>query len=232
MTRQQARVRRAVRLMATGTTLQPYRRMLKGKRTPFIAMAFKAARLVSKRSAHRLGLKTTMRIVTVDAGHRAFGKTVFIRTLKRSPHRQMAGCALLIDGCRPADQQGFAARSVDRMTGTATDLVFGVAAEQPARVRFLVQMAGKTTGIELVRGLLAGIVDIGSGGRFRMLGSRSVAGFTGVPFPAAMLIALQCAVSCLEQGDEDFFVASLTRFRPGVFRASGRSRCRRGGGPE
>jgi hypothetical protein len=112
--------------------------MFKSKRTPFITVAFKAARLVSKRSAHRLRLKTTMRIVAVDAGHGAFGKTVFIRTLKRSPHRQMAGCALLIDGCRPADQQGFASGSVDRMTGTATDLVFGVAAEQPARVRFLV----------------------------------------------------------------------------------------------
>ena len=93
-------------------------------------------------------------------------------------------------------------------------------------------MAGKTTGIELVRGLLAGIVDIGSGGRLRMLGSRSVAGLTGIPFPAAMLIALQCAVSCSEQGAEDFFVASLARFRPGVFRAFGRSRCRRGGRPE
>src|SRR5579872_554350 len=84
--RQHTGIGRAVRLVAGRTPFKTYRGVLKNERPALIAMALKAAWLVSKRGAHRLLTETGMRIMTIGARHGAFRQTMFIGFLERSPH--------------------------------------------------------------------------------------------------------------------------------------------------
>jgi hypothetical protein len=228
MANQHAGIRGTMRFMATGTAFEAHWSMFERERSALVAMALEASRFASERCPHGLGLEAGVGIVAIDAGHGGFGKPVFIGTLEGGPYRQMARCTLSIDGGDPANLQRFAGGSVDGMTGRATDFIFCVAAEYPARSGLLIQMAGETTGVELVRFLFAGIVNIGCRGGLGVFSARPVTGLAGITLPAAMLVAFKGAVGGFEEGSKDLFVASLAGLRASIRRTLGRSRARSG----
>lgn len=144
---QHARVSRTVRLVTNAAALEPDYGVLKRKRTTLVAVAFQAPRFVrAERLCHRPP-DAAMGIVTIDAGHRAFGQLMVIRALKLCPDIQVAGRALIVDGGSLAGHQAMRPTSMNFMTGSAGNLILHVAALEAANVRRLIQVTVKTNAI-------------------------------------------------------------------------------------
>ena len=88
-----AGIGRAVRLMASHAAFDFHRRVLIHEWPSHIAMALQAARLIGGHRLQRARFKRPVRIVAVDAGHRALGKPVSIGLLEARPNILVAGCA-------------------------------------------------------------------------------------------------------------------------------------------
>ena len=96
--RQHPRIGRSVRLVASCTTLETYRRVLKSEWTALIPMAFETARIVGGKTLGHRAAGASVRVVAIDARHRSFRHAMVKRLLKLSHYICVAGGALLIDG--------------------------------------------------------------------------------------------------------------------------------------
>src|ERR1039458_10062514 len=97
MPRQHAGIRRPVRLVAGPASFEAHGSVLEGKGSHLIAVAFGAARFVGLGGLHLAGQGAAVRIVTIDAGHGAFGQAVFVRLLETGPDIGVAGGAEGVD---------------------------------------------------------------------------------------------------------------------------------------
>ena len=182
---QLARIGGAVRRVACLTSLEPHRPMLEGEWTAFIAMAVEASRLIRAERLRHRRLHAAMRIVAIDAAHRAFRHLVMKRLLELRGDGQMATLALSIDRFGLAHHQLL----MDLMAIGASHHVLGMAALQTAGVRRLVQMAGEAEFIGPSGGKLSRIPDVRGRGGLGVFRPRSVTGLAGPPFPALLLIS-------------------------------------------
>ena len=183
-----ARIRRTVRRVAGRTSLESHRTMLEGERPAFVAMAIEASRLVRAERLRHRGLHAAVRIVAIDAAHRALRQLVMKRLLELRRDRQMAAFALLVDRFRFAHHQLFRRRRVNLVAGGAGHLILGVAALQAADVRRLVQVTGEANSIDSSGGELSWIPNIGGVRRSGVFRSRTVARFAGLPVPAPLFV--------------------------------------------
>ena len=222
--------------MTGGASLEAHGAMLEGKWTSLIAVAAQAPRFIGGETLRHRRPDAAVRIVAIDAAHRAFGKFVVSGPLKLRPHIDVTRGALLIDRDRLAHHQRVPVVGVNLVTRGAGDLILGMTALQSAHVRGLVQVTGQADFIGSGRGELGGIANVGGVGRFGMLLSRSMAGFAGSALPLMFRIAfyggtfrgcgtlghdVQTVVRSLGEGLEDIFVTGSASFRSGVWRFSG-----------
>src|SRR5277367_5014914 len=91
--------------MAGGAAFEPYRSVLECERPALVAVAIQASRLVRREGLGHPRTHAAVRIVAIDAAHRALGQLVMIGPLKLSPHVEMATRAQLIDRRRLAYHQ-------------------------------------------------------------------------------------------------------------------------------
>src|SRR3954470_15209306 len=75
-------VRRAVRYVANGTTLEFQRSMFENERSLFIRVTFYARGIGADRELGLLGFKTAVSVMTIAALHRTFHYFVMVRFLK------------------------------------------------------------------------------------------------------------------------------------------------------
>src|SRR5579863_3364583 len=146
---QHAWIGRAMRFMAGLASFESDRAMFEGERTPLVAMAAQAARLVRSEALRHRGPDTAVRIVAIDAAHRPLRQLVMFRALKLRPYVGVASGAHLIDRGGFSNHQRLSPVGVNLMTGGAGDRVFGVAALQTPHLRGSIQVAGEA---DLVRG--------------------------------------------------------------------------------
>src|SRR5438270_6731272 len=129
--------------MAARAAFKSYRRVLEGERASFIAVASQASGLVRSEHLQHGRSHGSVRVVAIDAGHRALGQLVMDRPLELRPDSDMATPALLIDRHRRARNHSGRAVGMDLVACGAGDLVLEVAAREPAGVSRLVEMAGQ-----------------------------------------------------------------------------------------
>ena len=74
-----------MRLVTRRAAFKAHRRMFEGKRTPLVAMAPEAARVIGRETLQHRGPDTAVRIVAVHATHVAFGELVMEGPLELRP---------------------------------------------------------------------------------------------------------------------------------------------------
>ena len=110
-----------MRLVTAVAAFETHRRMLEGERSALIAVAAEAIRFIrSERGPHRRP-GTAVRIVAIDAAHRAFRQPMMIRFLELRPDIQMASRALRVDLGGFANHQTVRSVRVDLVAGHAGD---------------------------------------------------------------------------------------------------------------
>ena len=144
VSRQHARVRGAVGLMARHAAFQAHGSVLERERSDFIAVALGAAWFAGARGLNGTGQGAAMRIVAIHAGHGAFRQTVFIGALETGPDIGVAGGALGIDFGGLACDQAVRSILVNGMARGATHLIFGMTAIKTSCMSRLILMAGET----------------------------------------------------------------------------------------
>src|SRR5262249_25337734 len=154
---------------------KPHRSVLERERPALIAMASETSRLVRGEGLNHPGPNAPMRVMAINAAHRAFRHAMAERLLKLCDRAHVAARALRVDGGFPACDQRIG--SVNFVAARAADLVLCVAALNPAHVRRLVQMAAHADLVDRRRRELPRIPDILSRSRFSMLRRRPVARF-------------------------------------------------------
>jgi hypothetical protein len=185
---------RAMRLVASATTLKPHGRVLERKWTALVAVAVEASRFIGTERLHHCRLDTAMRIVAIDAGHGALRQFMMIRQLKLRPDIHMAAGALFIDGGRLADHKVMASVRVNLVARCAGNLVLHVTALEAPHLRWLVQV---TTEADLVsRGSVefAGIPYVLDREGLGVFLSRAVARLAGPSIESVPLIAFDSMV--------------------------------------
>lgn len=132
-----------MRLVATAAALESHRSVFKGERPALVAVAAEAIGLIG--SEHRLHRRphAAVRIVAIDAAHRAFRQSMVLRLLELRPDILVTSGALRIDLARLADYQAIRPVGVNLVAGHAGNRTVGMAALQAARVRRLIEMAGQ-----------------------------------------------------------------------------------------
>ena len=207
---QHARVSRAVRLVACPAALGFDGGVFEHEGAALVAMAFETAGLVGIDGLnHGPRDEAAVRVMAIDARHGAFRDTMLVGSLEAGPHIRMALGALRIHIGRLARYQAVRSILVNRVTGGATHLVFGMTTINPSHVGGLIEMAGEA---ELVggRGLQLGrLHDVRRAHGFGMLAARAMARFTGFGFKAAFLAGLDYLMRILLKGVENVFVATL-----------------------
>ena len=229
-TRQHPWIGRAMRLMAGHTAFETHRPVLERERSALVAMAVQASRLVRGEGLRHRGADTAVRIVAVDATHRAFRQLMMIGLLKLRPDIDMAARALFVDCGRLAEHEPVGPIRVHFVAGRAGDLILRVTALQAPDVGRLIQVAGET---DLVGGRRREFRRIANGRgrrRFGMLLRGAMAGLAGTPLPATFRAGLDCVVGAFREGVVDILVADLADFRADVTRreSSGQSSRRSG----
>jgi hypothetical protein len=132
-----ARVRRAVRFMARTTGLKAHGSVFEREGAAFVAMAAEASRFIRREGPHHSRAEASMRIVAIDARHRALWKAMLERFAELARLSEMTTRALTVDrGGFTCDER----RSpvfVDEMTGYTTNLAIRVTALDAACMRRL-----------------------------------------------------------------------------------------------
>ena len=159
-----------------------------------------------------------MRIVAIDASHGLFGKPVMIWPLKPCPDIQMATSAQLIHRRWLSDRQLCPSVRMNFVTGDAGDLVFRMAALQPADVGRLIQMAGEADFIGLGGGEFRRIADLRRICRFGVLLTGPVTRFANAPLPTALLVRIDYVMRAFRDCIVDVLVANLAGVRAGIAR--------------
>jgi len=232
-TGQHPRIRRAVRLVACGAAFQADGSMLEGEGAAFVTVAFEATRLIGVHCLDGARQQSAMRIVAIHAGHRAFGKTMFVWALETGPDVSVAVRAQRIDVWDLAGDQSIGTVFVHRVAGYAAHLVLGMAAIDAPDVGWLVQMAGEANLVRFGGFEFRRLAYVGGGHGLRMLATGAVTGFASIVLKAALLVLFDYLMGVFLESVEDVFVASLTGGRADelgglVFRR--RLRGRLGGG--
>jgi hypothetical protein len=195
--------------VATGTALQPHRRVLERERTSFVGMALETARLVGGERSHLTGEKTAMRIVAVRAGHRTLHKPVSMRTLKLTPSAGMARGTLLIDrGCLP-HHEALAFWLVHPVAAYASNPAPGMSALDPPYMCWLIQVAGKTGLIRLCGTELNRVTYVFGRSRLRVFARRAVAGLTRLCRSTSLLVGVYNGMRILLKCDVDILMTGL-----------------------
>src|ERR1017187_8021383 len=104
------------------------------------------------------------------------------------------------------------------MAGNAGNLVFGMTAGNTSHMGRLIQMAGEADLVRRRGSDLRRIADIGCGHRFRVFTSRTVAGFAGFGFKAALFVGFHLVVRILLKCVKDVLVARLAGLGADEFR--------------
>lgn len=204
-----ARVGGAMRLMAGAATLKTYRSVLKSERTPLVSVALEAAGLVRTEGLDGSRSEGTVRIVAVHAVHCAGTKLVGKGALELSPGGDVAAGALFQLGA------GFTL-PVDRMARCTADLALSMSSLHASDVGWLVEMASQA-GFIGSRGVhLCGLLDVLGCGRFGVLGTGAMTGFTSLALPSPVFLFFNDVVRILLECFEDVFVARLAGFRTRV----------------
>src|ERR1035441_9501050 len=146
---QHARIRRPVRLVARTASFEAHRSMLERKGSHFVAVTSGATRFVGLRGLNQLGQRAAVRIVTIHAGHGPFRQAVFVMLLEAGPHIGVASGAQRVDLRSLARDQAVRSVLVDRVTGSATNLILGMAAINTSAVGGLIAVAGEADAIGL-----------------------------------------------------------------------------------
>jgi len=218
--RQHPGICRSMRLMTRLAAFKAHRCMLEREWTPFVAMAFEAPRLIGCEALQHGRTDAAVRIVAIHAGHAAFRKLVVERPLELGPLVEVTAYAQLVSGFRLADHQRLAL--VHFVTGSARNLIPGVAAFQPSDLCRLVQMAGEADFVGCRSRQVRRILDII---RRRSPGVRLAGTVTCFALPAhppALGVHSQLVMRVLGEPVIDVFVTDLASVRSGV---AGRKRC-------
>jgi hypothetical protein len=232
--RQHSRIRGAVRLMARRAALETHGPVFERERTALVSVAVEATRLVgSERLGHHVA-DTSVRIVTIDAAHRALGQLMMIRSLELRPHAHVTTCALLVDRGGRASHQAVPSVRMNLVATCASHLIPGVTALQTANLGGCVQVTGQTQLVRRLGRQIQGIGDFGRIGGFGMRRARTMAGLAGAAFKATSPVGLYNAVRTLGEGLGDVLVANGTGVHSGIagrkrwLRCRGLSPCREG----
>ena len=217
---QHPRIGRAVWLMASLAALESHGRVLERKRSPLVGMAAKAARLVGCECLQQTRVRCPVRIVAIDAGHRALREAVRMRLSKLAPGACMACRALLVYLTRLARDHSIRAITVDGMACCAIHLTSRMAPENAAGVHILIKVASQACDICLDTAKALRIHDILGRCGFGVLASRSVTGLARLPLPPTPGTDLYRMMRVLFKCFEDIFVTRLARFRTHVRRRS------------
>ena len=177
---------RPVRLMARGATFKAHRRVLKGEWAAFVSMTLEAARLVGGKTLSHRRSYASVRVVAIDAGHRAFRYPMMKWFLKLRHHVGVAGGALLVDRGGLACHQAKWTLGVNLVARRAGNLIFGMAALQSAGVRGLAQVASETDLVGRGSREFPGIANVFGRNGLGVFLAGAVARFAGPSLPAAL----------------------------------------------
>ena len=213
---QQSWIRRAVWFMAARATFEAHRSMLEGEGAALVAVAFQAPGLVGGEQLRHGWADGSVRIVAIDTGHCALGQFVMSRPLELRPYADMAALALLVDRHGRARDHSGRTVGVDLVASRAGDQVLEVAAQEPAGVSRLVEMAGEAEAVGFGCSEPGGIADVGGRGGFGMFLRGPMAGFAGPALPAAFRVGIHRMMRAFAECVRDILVAGLTGLRPGV----------------
>lgn len=213
---QHLRIGRAMWLMARRASFKAHRRVLESERTAFIPVALEATRLVTGHDLHRSRQKRAMRVVTIHAGHRAFGKAMGVRALKLCPDRRVTLRAQFVDRLRLARHQTVPIGGVDVVARNTTHAVLRMTAIHPARASGLIAMAAQTDVVRFRRRLRGGSDDVLLVSRFSVATAGTVTGLAGLTFPLPPGVRFDSLMRILLKSFEDILMASRAGFRPGV----------------
>ena len=83
--------------MARRAAFKAHRRVLESERPALVAVAVEASRLVRGEDLRHRRPDAAVRIVAIDAAHRAFRQLVVIGPLELRPHVEVAARAQLVD---------------------------------------------------------------------------------------------------------------------------------------
>jgi hypothetical protein len=183
--RQHAWIGRPVRLMARGATFKAHRCVFKGEWAAFVSMALEAARFVGGKALSHRRSYASVRVVAIDAGHRAFRYPVMKWILKLRHYVGVAGGALLVDRGGLACHQAKWTIGVNLVARRAGHLIFGMAALQAAGMRGLAQVASQTDLIGRGSRESPGIANVFGRNGFGVFLTGAVARFAGPSPPAA-----------------------------------------------
>src|ERR1700737_2375237 len=164
-----------------------------------------------------------MGIMTVGAGHRAFGKAMLVGLLKCRPDREVAVGALRVDVGRLLQEQRPPTRAVNGVTLRAPHAVLGMACQDAAHVRSTVPVAAQARKVRLGCFELGGLLDVLDIGAFCVFCPRTVAGLASHGLPASRMIRFYGVVGRLRKSGVNLFVTELTGIRAGVSRLESRS---------
>jgi len=191
--REEARVGRAVRLMARRAPFHANGRMLVNERAAFVGVAVGAGDVVAERRPHharRLGRapgrhRRTVRVVAVGAKNGALVHAMTKRQFELGANLKVAGVAgLALGGC---EQRPFLLGTMDRVAGDATDLAGRVGGATDLHLAEVGGMASQATvqdgrrlefGKDDDLGLVSGVGDVepagsvtplAAGSRFRLI---------------------------------------------------------------
>lgn len=209
--RQHLRVLRAVWQMACRATFYFYGRMFEREGSAQVAVAAVATRVVRIDGLDHARSHRPVRVVAVNAVHRAFGQTVVIGFLEAGPDGLMAIRALRIDGGVCARDQTVWSVFVDGVAGNAAHLVLDVAAVDAAYVRGRVQVAREADLIGFGGAQLAGVANIRGVHALGVLAPGAVAGFAGLCGALVFFVGLDEVVRILRESLRNILVASGAR---------------------
>src|SRR5262249_31183919 len=153
------RIRRPVRHMARGASFQPHRSVLEREWPGFIAVTIDARHLVRSSRLYGAWQHRSVRVVAIDAAHRAFRQSMLVRLLEARPNIGMARRTLLINLDRFSCDQSVWPVLVNRMTRCATHLVFCMTAVESSDMSALVQMTGEAQTVGLGSFQFRGLPD-------------------------------------------------------------------------
>ena len=157
--RQHSGIQRTVWVMTGGATFEAHRSVLESEGPAFIAVAPETGGFVGIELAAQRGTDAAVRIVAVDATHRALRQTVVIGFLEGPPHVLMATGALIVDFDRLARHHPVGSVGMDLVTGDTRNRIPGVAALQVSNVFRLVEMTPEADLIGGSRSQLGRIPD-------------------------------------------------------------------------
>jgi len=207
-------IRGPMGFVTSPATFEAHWCVLKRKRTAFIAVALETSGLIGREDLIHRRPYTAVRIVTIDAGHRAFRHPVMKRFLELTPDRDVATRALFVDRGGLTRHQTQWAVGMNLVTSGAGHLILGMAALQAANMGRLIQVACQADFVGRERGQLRGIFDIFRRRRFRMFLSGAVARFASLPFPTTLGVRFHLMVGILGEGIVDILVTRLACLRP------------------